>query len=76
MIEVTEQETVSKVAAIETLAEAAYERQDQAWFDNAPLDYLAVLWGAACANLSGASWDDEVFDALAKRGWFDEPVTG
>lgn len=67
--------TMSKVTAIQQCADAAYERQDQEWFDTAPLDHLAVLWGIACATLAGASWDDEVYDALAKRGWFDEPVS-
>jgi hypothetical protein len=65
-------ETVSKVATITASADAAYDKDDREWFYNAPLDHLAVLWGIACANISGASWDDEVFDALAARGWFEE----
>jgi hypothetical protein len=68
-------EQVSKVQAIEARAQAAYDQDDRKWFYDAPLDHLAVLWGIACANLSGASWDDEVFDALAERGWFDEVPT-
>lgn len=67
--------SVSKVAQIQTLADAAYDRDDRQWFYNAPLDYLCVLWGIACANPFGASWDDEVFDALAERGWFEKEVT-
>ena len=66
-------ETPSKVAAIRARADAAYEKDDRAWFYNAPLDHLAVLWGLACATMAGASWDDEVFDALAARGWFEAP---
>lgn len=64
--------SMSKVQTIEARAQAAYEREDQAWFDSAPLDHLAVLWGIACAT--GAAWDDEVYDALDKRGWFDEEL--
>ena len=52
-------------------ADAAYEREDQGWFYAQPLDTLTFLWGIACASVSGASWDDEVYDALAARNWFD-----
>jgi hypothetical protein len=54
-----------------TDAMAAYDREDQGWFDAAPTDVLAFLWGIACSDVSGAAWDDEVYDALATRGWFD-----
>jgi hypothetical protein len=64
-------EPVSKVAGIEARADKAYEAEDEAWFFNAPLDHLAVLWGIACARDMGASWDDEVFEALDRHGWFD-----
>jgi hypothetical protein len=63
--------TVSKAATIIASADAAYDREDQAWFDALPTESLTLLWGVACANISGASWDDEVYDALAERGWFD-----
>jgi hypothetical protein len=62
---------VSKAATIIASADAAYDREDQAWFDALPTESLTLLWGVACATLAGASWDDEVFDALAKRGWFE-----
>jgi hypothetical protein len=62
---------VSKAATIIAGADAAYDREDQAWFDALPTESLTLLWGVACATLAGASWDDEVFDALAKRGWFE-----
>ena len=64
-------ETVSKAATIITGADAAYEREDQEWFNALPTESLTLLWGVAVANVSGASWDDEVYDALAVRGWFD-----
>jgi len=60
---------VSKAATIMTGADAAYDREDQAWFDALPTESLTLLWGVAVAT--GASWDDEVYDALASRGWFD-----
>lgn len=61
----------SKVQVIEEAADKAYDKEDQAWFDKQPLDVLGVLWGLVCASPMGRSWDDEVFDALDKRGWFE-----
>ena len=61
----------SKASVLLADAMAAYDREDQAWFDALPTDVLAFLWGVAVADLSGAAWDDEVYDALASRGWFD-----
>jgi hypothetical protein len=61
----------SKAQVLLTDAMAAYDREDQGWFDAAPTDVLAFLWGIACSDVSGAAWDDEVYDALATRGWFD-----
>jgi hypothetical protein len=61
----------SKAQVLLADATAAYDREDQAWFNAAPTDTLAFLWGIACADVSGAAWDDEVYDALASRGWFD-----
>lgn len=63
-------ETVSKVAKIEARAGKAYDGGDFEWFNNAPLDHLAVLWGIACVQ--DAAWDDEVYDALDRRGWFED----
>ncbi len=62
--------TKIKSAALLDGATAAYDREDQAWFDALPTDALTFLWGVACTSLT-AAWDDEVFDALASRGWFD-----
>jgi hypothetical protein len=59
----------SKVQTIQQAAQQAYDREDQAWFDSLPAIDLGVLWGLACTE--SVSYDDEVFDALAKRGWFD-----
>lgn len=65
----------SKVAALQNAADAAYDTENVAWFEALPTEDLTALWGVVCATLAGASWDDEVFDALAKRGWFEAPVT-
>lgn len=66
----------SKIASLMTDADAAYDAEDDTWFETLPTADLTALWGVACANLacanpSGASWDDEVHDALYVRGWFD-----
>lgn len=63
---------MSKVALLIAAAEKAYDAEDQAWFDALPAADLAALWGVACVSEVG--WDDEVFDALARHGWFDQPV--
>lgn len=60
---------------LEQLADAAYEREDQDWFNAQSTEDLKALWVVACDLLNGgAAWDDEVYDALAARGHFDEPV--
>jgi hypothetical protein len=67
--------TPSKVQVIEARAAKAYESDNpdrdkvQAWFNALPDVDLGVLWGIACTQ--GASWDDEVFEALDQRGWFE-----
>lgn len=61
----------SKVANLMTAADTAYDAENVAWFEALPTEDLTALWGIACANISGASWDDEVYDALDKRGWFE-----
>ena len=63
---------MSKVAALVAEAEKAYEAENLAWFEAQPTEDLTALWGVACA--AEASWDDEVFDTLAARGWFEQPV--
>jgi hypothetical protein len=64
---------VSKVQMIEARADKAYLTLDQAWFNALPDIDLGVLWGIACAQ--GAAWDDEVYEALAARGFFEEEQT-
>lgn len=47
-------------------AEAAYERQDQAWFDAQSTEDLKIMWEIAGSSFF-VGWDDEVYDALADR---------
>lgn len=47
-------------------AEAAYDRQDDAWFDALTVEDLEILMPIAAAI---GSYDDEVFDALARKGY-------
>ena len=54
-------------------ADIAYDNEDQGWFDRLDIEDLTALWGWACAP-GGAQWDDEVFDALDKHGWFGREV--
>lgn len=69
---------MSKVAELMAEAERAYEAavedaRAEAWFEALPTEDLTALWGVAC--VTEVSWDDEVHDALAARGWFDQAVT-
>ena len=55
-------------------AEAAYDRDDRDWFYNQTTEDLEFMWSIACDINRGAAWDDEVYDALAERGYFkDQP---
>lgn len=62
----------------ERLADAAtdaYDRHDQAWFGNQPTTDLAALWDLVSGINTftpAGPFDDEVYDALAARGWFDQ----
>lgn len=47
-------------------AEAAYDREDDGWFNALSTEELAILWPIAAARFS---YDDEVYDALASRGF-------
>lgn len=58
----------SKVQQIEAAAQSAYDAGEGDWFRCAPLDHLTMLWGIACAT--GVAYDDELYDELARRGWF------
>jgi len=53
-------------------AEAAYDRNDQGWFNGQTTEVLVAMWAIACDINQGACWDDEVYDALAERGHFDK----
>lgn len=62
---------MSKVSDLQARANKAYDNEDQRWFDALPGTDLGVLWGLACSE--GVAYDDEVYEALDRRGWFDEP---
>lgn len=51
-------------------AEAAYDREDQEWFNRLSTENLVAMW-ALCITINAPSWDDEVYDALAARGHWD-----
>jgi hypothetical protein len=59
----------SKVRMLMARAEKAYAAENRGWFTALPTADLAALWGVAC--VTEAPWDDEVYDALAARGWFE-----
>jgi hypothetical protein len=52
-------------------ADAAYDRDDRAWFYAQPTETLAALWALCCDVATMPAWDDEVYDALAARGHFE-----
>lgn len=59
------------MSALEARAERAYDEEDQSWFNAlGNLDLLA-LWELCCDIETMPAYDDEVFDALAARGYFD-----
>jgi hypothetical protein len=56
-------------------AYAAYDAEDREWFYNQSTETLEALWVICCRvndGLLGAAWDDEVYDALAERGYFKD----
>lgn len=63
---------MSKVAQLMTEADKAYEAENVAWFEALATEDLTALWGVAC--VAEVPWDDEVYDALDKRGWFEREV--
>lgn len=58
--------------ALFAAADAAYDRDDRAWFYALPMADLLVLWDSVSGfnfiDMEGP-WDDEVYDALAGRGY-------
>lgn len=63
---------MSKIAQLEAAADVAYDKEDLAWFAAQPTENLTALWALCCVDVAGRAWDDEVYDALAPRGWFEE----
>lgn len=72
----TDTVTKSKIQVLQEGADKAYAldtgnaRDNYAWFYAQPLENLTALWAIACVQ--GAAWDDEVYDALAALGWFED----
>jgi len=68
--------SASKVQTLQQRAQEAYDTDYanqgdvQVWFNSLPDIDLGVLWGLACSE--GVAYDDEVFEALDRRGWFEE----
>lgn len=58
--------------ALQAEADKAYDAEDQSWFDSQSTEDLAALWALCCNIETMPSYDDEVYDALAKRGYFDK----
>jgi hypothetical protein len=59
-------------ARLVTSADAAYDREEQAWFNALSTPDLVMLWGLVSGiNMltSAGSWDDEVYDALHSHGY-------
>lgn len=55
-------------------ADTAYDRNDWNWYENLSEAELVVLWDSVSGDnlfAPAGPWDDEVFDALAGRGFFD-----
>ena len=54
-------------------ADAAYDAEDREWFEALSEPELLTLWASVSnENFLEAEgpWDDEVFDALASKGYF------
>lgn len=56
---------------ITTRAAVAYDAEDQSWFNALGNLELLALWELCCDIETMPAYDDEVFDALAARGYFD-----
>lgn len=77
-------EPLPKMVALDLEARKAYDAEDQPWFDALPTEDLAALWGSICVltdvatavprSVTMPAYDDEVYEALAARGWFEAPV--
>ena len=53
-------------------ADAAYDAEDSSWFESLSMDDLLILWDSVSGNnfidMEGP-WDDEVYEALADKGY-------
>ena len=57
-------------------ADTAYNTDDDAWFETLSEAELVTLWASVSgenmsAGKGGGAWDDEVYEALNSKGWFD-----
>lgn len=68
--------TAKAVLSLNDGADAAYDRQDRAWFTALTTGDLETLWaqvsGPNFLAATAGPWDDEVYDALDARGWFKD----
>ncbi|MDQ0825390.1 hypothetical protein QFZ60_001563 [Arthrobacter sp. B2I5] len=69
-----------KLFALNTAAESIYGLEDAAdlFYKVFTREYLVLLWENFCVytdeRMTTASYDDEVYDALARHGYWGEAV--
>lgn len=72
----TAKELRSENAELFAGADAAYAADDWSWFEKLSEAELSLLWDSVSgenmlAGKSGGPWDDEVYEALNDKGFFD-----
>lgn len=62
----------SATTTLTARADAAYDAEDRDWFYAQSTEDLVALWALCCDIETMPSYDDEVYDALASRNYFQE----